>query len=420
MSEKPQLITEEAKIAKQLVEHTNFAPIQGEYKKAATALLIENTLKDLKEAAPVNNSGTSNVSRFDPILMPLLRRVVPNLVAFDICGVQPMTGPTGLIFSMKSRYVADSDEALTDEAEALFNEAVTSYSGTGTHEGTDPTGTYTSGTGLDTIALERLGRPTNDPIAQMGFTIDKITVEAKGRALKAEYTNELEQDLKAIHNLSAKQELSKILSTELVTEINREVVRDIFMIAELGAQNTAVTGTYNLDVDADGRWVGEKVKGLLFQIEKEANGIAKTTRRGKGNVLICSSNVASALNMAGILDNTPALAQTLNVDDTGNTFAGVIGGKMKVYIDPFLDTGTAEFATIGYKGQNQYDAGYFYAPYTPLQMAEAIGQDDFQPRIAFRTRYGKATNPYANKTGTVGAIVANANVYYRKFKITNL
>lgn len=419
-NDKKPVLTKEQKAAEYLVESNKFTPIANSHKKAVTKKLIENTLSDITEASAVNNSGSANIAKFDPILMPLLRRVVPNLVAFDICGVQPMSGPTGLIFSMRSRYVADADEELTDEAEALFNEAISSYSGTGTHAETDPfDANYESGEGFSTQALERLGRPDETAIAQMGFTIDKVTVEAKGRALKAEFTNEIEQDLKAIHNLSAKAELAKILSTELVTEINREVVRDVFTIAKVGAQDATVAGTFDLDTDADGRWVGEKVKGLLYQIEKEANEIARSTRRGKGNILICSSNVASALNMVGVLDNTPALGQTLKVDDTGNTFVGILNGKMKVFIDPFLDTGTAEFACVGYRGETAYDAGYFYAPYTPLQMAEAIGQDDFQPRIAFRTRYGKVANPFATDAGD-GAIASANNFYYRKFKITNL
>jgi hypothetical protein len=345
---------------------------------------------------------------------------MPNLIAYDICGVQPMSGPTGLIFAMRSRYTNQGG------AEALFNEADTDFSGTGTHGGQTPVdadvaNNYTVGTGLSTYAAEALGDGSNT-FPEMAFSIEKISVVAKSRALKAEYTMELAQDLKAVHGLDAEQELANILSTEILAEINREVVRQINRTATIGAQeNVATAGTFDLDVDANGRWSVEKFKGLMFQLERESNAIAKATRRGKGNIMICSSDVASALQMAGVLDYTPALANNLQVDDTGNTFAGVLNGRIRVYIDPYFAASSGvHYATIGYKGTSAFDAGLFYCPYVPLQMVRAVGQDTFQPKIGFKTRYGMVANPFATTAADGTIAFANKNIYYRKIAITNL
>ena len=382
----------------------------------------------LGEAAPTNNFGASSstagsgaIDTFDPVLISLVRRSMPNLIAYDICGVQPMTGPTGLIFAMRSRYEGQ------DGDEALFNEANTSFSAQAggsatTMEGTDPTGsTYTVQTGMSTANAEALGDADGNHFAEMAFSIEKVSVTAVTRALKAEYTMELAQDLKAIHGLDAEQELSNILSTEVLAEINREVVRQVNSTASAGAQKDVTTqGTFDLDTDSNGRWSVEKFKGLMFQIERDANEIAKATRRGKGNMLITSSDVASALQMAGVLDYTPALNNNLQVDDTGNTFAGVLNGRVKVYIDPYFSSSTNNYYTIGYKGTNAFDAGLFYCPYVPLQMVRAIGENTFQPKIGFKTRYGMVANPFAT-TAADGAIAANKkNVYYRIVKVSNL
>jgi len=370
-----------------------------------------------------STAGDGSVDIYDPVLISLVRRAAPNLIAYDICGVQPMTGPTGLIFAMRSRYKTQAG------TEALFNEANTAFPNTAQSQtGASPAdlsgGTeYTRGTGFTTAEAEALGDGAGQAFQEMAFSIEKVAVTARSRALKAEYTMELAQDLKAVHGLDAEQELANILSTEILAEINREVVRTINLTATVGAQeNVTTAGTFNLDVDANGRWSVEKFKGLMFQLERESNAIAKATRRGKGNVLICSSDVASALQMAGVLDYTPALASNnLQVDDTGNTFAGVLNGRIKVYIDPYFaaTTGT-HYATIGYKGTSAFDAGLFYCPYVPLQMVRAVGQDSFQPKIGFKTRYGMVANPFATSAADGTLAFANKNIYYRRIAITNL
>jgi hypothetical protein len=340
-------------------------------------------------------------------------------MAYDIAGVQPMTGPTGLIFAMRSKYTNQSG------TEAFFNETNTGYSGTGTHTGTIPgtvanTSLFSTGTGMATAAAEALGDGNGTNFAEMAFSIEKVTVAAKSRALKAEYTTELAQDLKAVHGLDAETELANILQSEILVEINRELVRTVYSTAVAGATGTAVAGTFDLDVDANGRWSVEKFKGLMFQIEQEANAIAKATRRGKGNIVICSSDVASALQMAGILDYTPALnGNALAVDDTGNTFAGVLNGRYRVYIDPYAG---ANYLVVGYKGSSAFDAGLFYCPYVPLQMVRAVGENSFQPKIGFKTRYGMVANPFARGGATAndGSLVTSTNVYYRRVAIANL
>ncbi len=417
--------------------------IKDAYKKSVTAAVLENQEKALQEeraqqfgflneAAPAG-ANTASIGTWDPVLISLVRRSLPNLMAFDVAGVQPMSGPTGLIFAMKARYGAGT----TGSTEALFDEADTKFSGTGTHSGgpsglagvtdSDSDGTIadsdrtgpTFGTGMTTAAAEALGDSDGNSFAEMGFTIEKQTVTAKSRALKAEYTLELAQDLKAIHGLDAETELANILSTEILAEMNRETVRTINSQAKSGAltANCAIKGIFNLDTDADGRWSVEKFKGLIMQIEREANVIAKETRRGKGNVIICSSDVASALAAAGMLDYTPALAANLNVDDTGNTFAGVLNGRFKVYIDPYA---TVDYVTVGYKGANAYDAGVFYCPYVPLQMVKAVGEENFQPRIGFKTRYGMASNPFVGTSPSNGLAAAKTNQYYRIFRVDNI
>jgi hypothetical protein len=433
-----------------VLDHGDLAAIKDSHKRSVTAQLLENQERAcredaqgsggyrnqtslLSEAAPQNAMGASSstagdgaIDIYDPVLISLVRRSAPNLIAYDICGVQPMTGPTGLIFAMRSRFSTQGG------TEALFNEANTAFSsvnGTNavTQTGASPAdlsaGTeYTRGTGMTTAQAEALGDGAGNQFQEMAFSIEKIAVTAKSRALKAEYTMELAQDLKAVHGLDAEQELANILSTEILAEINREVVRTINITATVGAQeNVTTAGTFNLDVDANGRWSVEKFKGLMFQLERESNAIAKATRRGKGNVLICSSDVASALQMAGVLDYTPALANNLQVDDTGNTFAGVLNGRIKVYIDPyFAATSGTHYATIGYKGTSAFDAGLFYCPYVPLQMVRAVGQDTFQPKIGFKTRYGMVANPFATSAGDGALAFANKNIYYRRIAITNL
>ena len=418
--------------------------IKDNYRKSVTAAVLENQEKALREqrvqeqgflteAAPAG-ANTSSIGTWDPVLISLVRRSTPNLIAFDVAGVQPMSGPTGLIFAMKARYTAGNDSA----TEALFNEADTQFSGTGTHgtaqgpsglsgvtdsdsDGTiaDETPTSAFGTGFATATGEALGDSAGNSIAEMGFTIEKQTVTAKTRALKAEYTLELAQDLKAIHGLDAEAELANILSTEILAEMNREVIRTINSQAKLGAlqANTAINGIFNMDTDADGRWSVEKFKGLVMQIEREANVIAKETRRGKGNIVICSSDVASALAAAGMLDYAPAMSTNLNVDDTGNTFAGVLNGRTKVYVDPYSST---DYVTVGYRGANAYDAGVFYCPYVPLQMVKAVGEEDFQPRIGFKTRYGMVSNPFVGTNPTDGLATAKTNQYYRIFRVDNI
>jgi hypothetical protein len=391
----------------------------------------------LNETAPTNSAGTGGfgggatttgpVAGFDPILISLVRRSLPNLIAYDICGVQPMTGPTGMIFAMRSMY--GTDRAASSGAEAFYNEANTSFSGEGAQQALTMKSTTSDGpfqifnantaTAMPTATAEGL-----TPV-EMGFSIEKVTVTAKTRALKAEYSMELAQDLKAVHGLDAETELSNILSSEILAEINREVLRTVYTVAKPGALvGTTTAGTFDLDTDSNGRWMVEKVKGLAFQIEREANQIAKLTRRGKGNTLICSSDVASAFAMAGLLDYQSALASqvSLQVDDTGNTFAGTLFGRIKVYIDPYFPTAsTSEFAVVGYKGSNAYDAGMFYCPYVPLQMVRAVDTNTFQPKIGFKTRYGLVANPFAEGTAQgAGALNAGKNNYYRAFKITNI
>ena len=428
-----------------VLEHPELEAIKDPYKRAVTALVLENqqqamsqdrmALNEVTVTGPENATGNS-IQNFDPILISLVRRALPNLIAYDVAGVQPMTGPTGLIFAMRARY------SQQDGAEAFFNEPNTQFSGS--VSATNPYGfqgttaqdtantfqnpaslTTTSGIAMPTANAEILGSdsPAN-VFQQMAFSIEKVTVTAQSRALKAEYSLELAQDLKAIHGLDAETELSNILSTEILAEINREVIRTIYTTAVAGAQyGTTTAGFFDLDTDSNGRWSVERFKGLIFQIERDANVIAKQTRRGKGNVLIVSSDVASAMAMAGVLQYTPALSADLQVDDTGNTFAGLLHGRIKVYIDPYFGgyTSNQELVTIGYKGSSPYDAGLFYCPYVPLQMVRAVDQFTFQPKIGFKTRYGMVANPFA-KGSLVGngALTERSNVYYRLFGVKNL
>ena len=422
-----------------VLDEESAGTIKDHHKKAVTAAVLENqeiALREeglITEAAPAN--ATSSVSNWNPVLIALVRRAMPNLMAYDICGVQPMTGPTGLIFAMKSRYGGGS----TSNREALFNEAETQFSGdsAGTHDSDnvsglrDSQGGGTVGTvdddrltalaagGMTTNEAEKLGSSGESSFREMGFTIEKATVTAKSRALKAEYSLELAQDLKAIHGLDAETELANILSTEILAEINREVIRTINSQAKTGAlqSNTAINGIFNVQTDADGRWSVEKFKGLILQIERECNRIAIETRRGKGNFIICSSDVASALTAAGMLDYTPALSTSLNVDDTGSTFAGTLNGRTKVYIDPYA---VQNYVTVGYKGTNPYDAGIFYCPYVPLTMVRAVGEDTFQPKIGFKTRYGMVSNPFVGATPADGLAAVTTNQYYRIFRVDNI
>ena len=443
-----------------ILDYDGLDPIKDAHRRSVTAILLENQEKELREErsflseAPTNstasgaNAGFSAdaaaggpTAGFDPVLISLIRRAMPNLVAYDLAGVQPMNGPTGLIFAMRSRYTNQSG------TEALFNEADTAFSGqdsgfdetngmtnaavglgTTAQDGDNPSvlndsspGTYNVGQGMRTDAAESLGE--SEHFNQMAFSIEKVTVTAKSRALKAEYSLELAQDLKAIHGLNAEAELANILSTEILAEINREVIRTIYNVAEAGAQaNVATAGTFDLDTDSNGRWSVEKFKGLIFQMERDANAIAQETRRGKGNMILCSADVASALTMAGVLDYTPALNANLNVDDTGNTFAGVLQGKYRVYIDPYsANVSGNQYYVIGYKGSSPYDAGLFYCPYVPLQMVRAVGQDTFQPKIGFKTRYGIVENPFSQGTTQgLGGLSKNTNRYYRRVKVANL
>ena len=467
-----------------LLDYEGMDPIKDNHRKAVTAVLLENQEKFLREQSafengttmlteqPTNNTGTNSatgagvgnagfsgdatatgpVAGFDPVLISLIRRAMPNLVAYDLAGVQPMSGPTGLIFAMRSRYKnMNGDETFYDEVNSAFsgqnsNEDITSGAsdiatgmGTTTQGGTNPavlnptsaanSRLYTVGQGMRTDHAEKLGNAAANEFNQMAFSIEKVTVTAKSRALKAEYSLELAQDLKAIHGLNAEAELANILSTEILAEINREVIRTIYKTAEQGAaQNVATPGIFDLDIDSNGRWSVEKFKGLLFQIERDANAIAQRTRRGKGNIILCSADVASALTMAGVLDYTPALNANLNVDDTGNTFAGTLQGKYRVYIDPYsanLTSGNAssgnQYYVVGYKGSSPYDAGLFYCPYVPLQMVRAVGENTFQPKIGFKTRYGLVANPFAEGlTQGSGVLNVNANRYYRRVAVKNL
>ena len=439
-----------------ILDYEGAGEIKDAHRRAVTAQLLENQEREaheqasfLGEAAPANSGHApagSNVDGFDPVLISLIRRSMPNLIAYDVCGVQPMSGPTGLIFAMRSRRDGQTGaETFYDEVDSTFSAQNNSRDltggftgaavgmGTTNQDGTNPgvlnpTGSasqtaYNVGQGMTTAEAEALGDASDNAFNQMAFSIEKVTVTAKSRALKAEYSLELAQDLKAIHGLNAEAELANILSTEILAEINREVIRTIYKTAEQGATaNVANGGTFDLDVDSNGRWSVEKFKGLLFQIERDANAIAQRTRRGKGNIIMCSADVASALTMAGVLDYTPALNANLNVDDTGNTFAGVLQGKYRVYIDPYAaNVDSNQYYVVGYKGSSAYDAGLFYCPYVPLQMVRAVGQDTFQPKIGFKTRYGIVANPFAEGTNAgLGALTVNANRYYRRVKVANL
>jgi len=458
-----------------LLDYEGLDSIKDNHRRAVTAVLLENQEKFLREEtafnsginlmeAPTNSAGsnpagfsgsateTGPVAGFDPVLISLIRRSMPNLVAYDLAGVQPMSGPTGLIFAMRSRYTNQSgDETFYNEVDSAFSgqdkgfdltggmSDVTAGMGTTAQSGNNPavlnpvgsanSTAYDVGQGMQTGDAENLDGTAGNAFNQMAFSIEKVTVTAKSRALKAEYSLELAQDLKAIHGLNAEAELANILSTEILAEINREVIRTIYKVAEQGAvSNTATAGTFDLDVDSNGRWSVEKFKGLLFQIERDANAIAQRTRRGKGNIVMCSADVASALTMAGILDYTPALNSNLNVDDTGNTFAGTINGKFRVYIDPYSANLTAantgggnQYYVVGYKGSSPYDAGLFYCPYVPLQMVRAVGENSFQPKIGFKTRYGIVANPFAEGTSQgMGRLGVNQNRYYRRVAVKNL
>ena len=425
-----------------VLDHPDLPSISDPYRKAVTAVVLENQAVEMQKSGmiteTINNTTGAAIQNFDPILISLVRRSLPNLIAYDVCGVQPMTGPTGLIFAMRSRYSTQNG------TEAFYNEANTFFSGsnsaitaqqlaqlTSLTLAANTTETFTSNafavSAMTTNQGENLGDgAAGNTFQEMAFSIEKVTVTARTRALKAEYSMELAQDLKAVHGLDAETELANILSTEILAEINREVIRTIYGVAKLGAQvGTTTRGIFDLDTDSNGRWMVEKIKGLAFQIEREANTIAKQTRRGKGNIMLCSSDVASALAMAGILDYQSALQGQVNltVDDTGNTFAGTLFGRIKVYIDPYFPAGsTNEFAVVGYKGSNAYDAGLFYCPYVPLQMVRAVDTGTFQPKIGFKTRYGLVSNPFADGTAatTQGALTAQSNVYYRGFVVKNL
>ncbi len=434
---------------KPVLEHPDLPRIEDSYKRAVTTVILENqeaALREdksfLAEAAPVNAMSGGQMDTWDPILISLVRRAMPNLIAYDVCGVQPMTGPTGLIFALRSSFTSqDGAEALVDEAMPdISNQNAAGTIGGGDVGATETNpavlndspsaGTYVSATGMTTAQSEALGDSATNAFAQMAFSIEKTTVTAVSRALKAEYTMELAQDLKAIHGLDAETELANILSSEILAEINREVVRSLYITAVKGcAINTTTAGIFDLDTDSNGRWSVEKFKGLMFAIERDANAVGQETRRGKGNMIICSADVASALSMAGVLDYTPALNNNLNVDDTSTTFAGVMNGRFKVYVDPYsANAAASQYYVVGYKGTSPYDAGFFYCPYVPLQMVRAVGESSFQPKIGFKTRYGMAANPFAAK-GAVAAgdtvnsdasLDANTNAWYRRVKVTNL
>ncbi len=418
------ILTEEVKKKWEKVINAGEA-INESYKKNVTTILLENTQRALKEA--VMNT-TSAVANYDPVLISMVRRAAPKLIPYDIAGVQPMTGPTGLVFAMRSRYVSGTEGAMANEAEALFDEANTAWSGKrgGDYDTaanpavmnvTDTAANYTTGTGMLTAEAEVLGIATGTKIADMGFSIEKVSVEAKSRALKATFSTELQQDLKAIHGLDADTELANILSTELLAEINRQFVRTVYIVAKVGSQQAklAEKGTFDMSVDSDGRWSAEQYKGLKMQVEKEANVLSKETRRGRGNIVIASPDVVSALAESGRLDYAPALNTNIEVDTATTTFMGVLDGRFKVYADPYLAGLESDFMVVGYKGSNAYDAGIFYCPYVPLEMYKTVGQDDFQPRIGFKTRAGIVENPFAGKD-----LARAANAYYRKTRIVNL
>ena len=401
---------------KPVMEHGDLPEIKDTYRRDVTLRLLENQEKFLQEAAPTNSTGAA-IDNWDPILISLVRRSMPQMIAYDVAGVQPMTGPTGLIFAMKSRYTNQTGAEAFGAAGTGADESDTDFSGTGTHVTTDGTnnpfeGTWTTGAGMSTASAEDLG--AGGTFGEMAFSIDKTSVTAKSRALKAEYSTELAQDLKAVHGLDAETELANILSTEILQEINREVIRTIYAVAKPGAQaNVTTAGTFDLDTDSNGRWSVEKFKGLMFQIERDRNEIGHQTRRGKGNFMICSADVASAMSMAGMLESGHAL----NVDDTMSTYAGTMNG-MKVYVDPYYSLASGQFYVLGYKGASPYDAGLFYCPYVPLQMVRAMGENTFQPKIGFKTRYGMVKNPFVNAGGET--MTANENQYYRKVVIANL
>lgn len=403
-----------------ILEATSMPKIVDEQRKMDTAVLLENQERALREEraalfedAPTNSAGvmpdTGGVAKFDPVLISLVRRAVPAMIAYDMCGVQPMTQPTGLIFAMKSKYGSQNG------AEALFNEADTAFSGKGSQTGTPGADGSTHGSPVSTSEAEAMGSKNGAAFNQMAFSIEKTSVVAQTRALKAEYSVELAQDLKAVHGLDAEAELSNILSQEITNEINREVIRTIYNSAKVGAQvGTATAGTFDLDVDSNGRWSVEKFKGLMYQIEREANAIYQTTRRGKGNFIVCSADVASALAMAGVLDYAPGLSTDLKVDEASSTFAGVLNGRYKVYVDPFAANQTADqFLMVGYKGTSRFDAGAFYCPYVPLQLYRATDPETFQPKLAFKTRYGFVSNPFTS-------LASGQNSYFRKIKVLNL
>ena len=429
-----------------VLDHPDLPKIEDPYKRAVTTLILENqeaAMKEdrsfLSEAAPTSNTAGSNFDTWDPILISLVRRAMPSLIAYDVCGVQPMTGPTGLIFCIRSTYTSmDCAEALVNEPDSgVANDDAAGDLTSSAMTGSNPAilndssaGTYLSPGGMTTAQGETLGDTTTNAFAEMSFSIEKATVTAKSRALKAEYTMELAQDLKAIHGLDAETELANILSTEILAEINREVIRSIYITAVKGSQiNTTQAGVFDLDTDSNGRWSVEKFKGLLFSIERDANAVGQQTRRGKGNIVICSADVASALSMAGALDYAPALSTNLNVDDTSTTFAGVLAGKFKVFVDPYAaNVAAKQYYVVGYKGTSPYDAGVFYCPYVPLQMVRAVGENTFQPKIGFKTRYGMACNPFAaanavasgDTINTDASLDANTNAWYRRVKVLNL
>lgn len=446
-----------------VLNHPKLGTIKDDHRRYVTAQILENTEKELAIAsryaptslleagAPVNAMGASSstpgdgaIDTFDPVMITLVRRAAPNLIAYDLCGVQPMTGPAGLIFALRSRYTNQTGgEAFYNEANTAFSTQTSGANVAGQkHVGNMPgnttatanlaeIGLYNFGTGMATANMENLGVAnstggSDTPFPAMAFSIERVSVTAKGRALKADYSLELAQDLKAIHNLDAESELANILTTEILAEINREIIRTLNFTAKRGCSyGTTTAGVFDLDTDSNGRWSVEKFKGLMFQIEREANQIARETRRGRGNLILCSADVASALQMAGVLDYAPALNSNngLTPDDTGNTFIGVLNGKYKVYIDPYADaTGGYNYVTVGYKGSNAFDAGFFYCPYVPLQMVRAVGEDTFNPRIGFKTRYGMVANPFNDgiTAAATGAIVKDTNVYYRRSIVANL
>lgn len=415
----------------ELIESDKFPEIKSDYKKFVTERALENQIKYMKsinEASADSSTQTTGVSNWDPVLIRMVRRSMPQLMAFDLAGVQPMSGPTGSVFAMRARYATQTG------TEALFNEANSGYSGAGTQAGdtsgfaadafgsSDPATGTSTGTGMSLATAEALGTDSGTPWQEMTFSIERTDVSAKSRKLKASFTRELQHDLRQIHGLDAETELANILSTEIVAEQDRELLRTINISAQLGAQDANVPGLFDLSADSDGRWLVEKFKGLLFQIELEANQVAKDTRRGKANRIVCSSNVASALNMAGVLDYNPQLAANLNVDETSTTFAGVLLGRYQVHIDPYA---TRDYITVGYKGGNAWDAGVYWCPYVPLEMVRAVGEDSFQPRIGFQTRYGIIANPYsstlANGNAKAGkGLGQGENEYFRKFAVANL